>query len=804
MHKNHRENDNLSYSIASTSTNENITPIFSGNSVRFISDQNWYGNDWIIFRVSDGNKTNSSNNVTLKVLPMNDAPVLQNIPTAYSLEGGIVQVQPQAQDVDGDNLSFSYTSPLNSSGMWKTSSGDVGIYSSTVSVTDGNGGSDSGVVTIQVISKVLINEVGQNVNSWVEIYNPSSQNVLASIFSLENSAGNKVTLPSSTIPSHGFLVFESSGWGVNESDHIKLAFNSTIVDDVSLGSYDDGNVSDNAPALVSGKSVGRILDGQDSDVDVNDFKVFDAPTRAVSNSFDMVAPIVEIISPIESFFSDIRAMLFSFRVTDDKVENISCTLVTLNQGNWNAVQSVIAQNGSVTNVSVNNFADGNYTWNVRCTDGTNLVYGNENRTFMISAPDSPLFNFLGTQTINENETVQFTISASDLDGDNLSYSATQLPTGAMFNSSTRMFSWTPSFNQSGNYHILFEVKDSQNLTSTLDVPISVRDVELPPTFDDAEFCTEKDSDIKVEIQDPKKNDDFELGETIEGEITIDNNADEDVDFEVKVYLYDLTDNEVLEELDDLELSVDENDDADLDFSLEIPSDVDEDHKIAVYVFAGEDDDEFCNSDYVMVELERPNDKVVIEDFSVTPETTSKGSNVAFNVKVENLGTRDQDDVYVTLENSVLKISQKSDIFSLDQFDDDEDKKTVTFNVLIPGNASGAYEFTAVVHYSDGSDSESVTLQVDNGQETVVNQPSSGTGTPTIITPDTNTGNQVSGSVKEVLPTISITNVESQQSVGVVKSQTSLGNSILLLIILDILLAIGILIFLIKIIMWMFW
>ncbi|MFH1007372.1 MAG: putative Ig domain-containing protein, partial [Candidatus Latescibacterota bacterium] len=74
-------------------------------------------------------------------------------------------------------------------------------------------------------------------------------------------------------------------------------------------------------------------------------------------------------------------------------------------------------------------------------------------------------------------------SATDDDGDGLTYSASSLPSGAGFNSSTRTFSWTPSYSQSGTYsNVHFEVSDGHGGSDSENITITVNDVDTtPPT-----------------------------------------------------------------------------------------------------------------------------------------------------------------------------------------------------------------------------------------------------------------------------------------------------------------------------------
>jgi len=62
--------------------------------------------------------------------------------------------------------------------------------------------------------------------------------------------------------------------------------------------------------------------------------------------------------------------------------------------------------------------------------------------------------------------------ASDADGDQLVYSASNLPDGASFDPNTRTFSWTPRYDQAGVYSVRFEVTDGQS-TDYEDVTITI-------------------------------------------------------------------------------------------------------------------------------------------------------------------------------------------------------------------------------------------------------------------------------------------------------------------------------------------
>ena len=71
----------------------------------------------------------------------------------------------------------------------------------------------------------------------------------------------------------------------------------------------------------------------------------------------------------------------------------------------------------------------------------------------------PVLAPIGNRSVAAGSTLTFTISAVDVDGDALTYSATNVPPGASFDPSTRVFAWTPTIAQTGTYSMTFSVAD---------------------------------------------------------------------------------------------------------------------------------------------------------------------------------------------------------------------------------------------------------------------------------------------------------------------------------------------------------
>lgn len=118
----------------------------------------------------------------------------------------------------------------------------------------------------------------------------------------------------------------------------------------------------------------------------------------------------------------------------------------------------------------------------RNTGGDSAPSNNVNVT--VPLPNvAPVLAPIGNKSVNEGVTLQFTISATDANGGALTYSASNLPAGAVFNAQTRIFTWQPTYQQSGVYNnVHFQVTDGTFIDSE-DITITVSNVNAPPQFD---------------------------------------------------------------------------------------------------------------------------------------------------------------------------------------------------------------------------------------------------------------------------------------------------------------------------------
>lgn len=86
----------------------------------------------------------------------------------------------------------------------------------------------------------------------------------------------------------------------------------------------------------------------------------------------------------------------------------------------------------------------------------------------------PVWTPLEDQSVDENRTLTFTVSASDPEGKALTYSIGPLPAGASFDPETQEFTWTPDYTQAGEYPIVFYASDGRPVST--EMTITVNDV----------------------------------------------------------------------------------------------------------------------------------------------------------------------------------------------------------------------------------------------------------------------------------------------------------------------------------------
>ncbi|MFH2028975.1 MAG: hypothetical protein ABIJ08_07570 [Nanoarchaeota archaeon] len=157
---------------------------------------------------------------------------------------------------------------------------------------------------------------------------------------------------------------------------------------------------------------------------------------------DTTPPIVGLIGP--NAWENGTYVNFTFNVSDNFDTNISCSLYTDASGNFSLNQTIFVMNNSENKFTLE-LQDGNYTWNVECSDGVNSAFAAANISFNVDTKVlTPLFypnitittssyilviNFSEYVVINSALFNNNSINLSSLDNMSFSYSASGLTNG---------------------------------------------------------------------------------------------------------------------------------------------------------------------------------------------------------------------------------------------------------------------------------------------------------------------------------------------------------------------------------------
>lgn len=157
------DNDRLTVTITTPPTNGNATT--NGTTITYTPDPNYNGADNLTYTVTDIEGSTSSATVSFTVIPVNDAPqftaAATNTSQTINGNGGEGLVALQATDVENDPLTYtllggslpsSISLQSNGTFMGTADVGLSGVFSATIQVSDGNGGTTTTALTVTLNS----------------------------------------------------------------------------------------------------------------------------------------------------------------------------------------------------------------------------------------------------------------------------------------------------------------------------------------------------------------------------------------------------------------------------------------------------------------------------------------------------------------------------------------------------------------------------------------------------------------------------------------------------------------------------
>ncbi len=308
---------------------------------------------------------------------------------------------------------------------------DNGPYTVTVTVTDDKGG----VGTDTVIVSGLDSESGAPLLDTIGPKSVDEGQLLQFTISASDPDGDALTNTTSTLP-EGAVFDAPTGtftWtpGYNQAGSYPVTF-----------TVSDGSLTDSEDVTITVGSGNR-------------------------------APVLDPIGP--QSVAEGQELQFTISASDPDGDALTNTTSTLPEG---AVFD--ADTGTFTWTPGYDQA-GSYTVTFTVSDGS-LTDSEEVTITVGSGNRAPVLDPIGPKSVDEGQLLQFTISASDPDGDTLTNTTSTLPEGAVFDADTGTFTWTPGFDQAGSYPVTFTVSDG-SLTDSEEVTITVGSENRAPVLD---------------------------------------------------------------------------------------------------------------------------------------------------------------------------------------------------------------------------------------------------------------------------------------------------------------------------------
>ena len=429
------EGDTLTYAVSAQPTNGTVVLDPATGTFVYTPNSDYNGSDVFIVTVDDGNGGTTTSTVRIGINPVNDAPV-SNDQNLVTDEDTPIDGQVVATDVDGDTLSYSVSgqptngvvvlNPATGGFTYTPSANYNGSDSFVVTIDDGNGGTTTSRVNIGINP---VNDAPESADQNLTTPEDTPLNGQVVATDVENdtlayAVSGQPTNGSVTLnPATGEFVYTPNA-NYNGSD----SFVVTI---------DDGN---------GGTTTSRI--------NIGVTPVNDAP---VSSNLNLTTPEDTPISSQISA-SDVDGDSLTFTVTGAPGNGS----VSLNPATGSFTYSPNANyNGSDSFVIT--ISDGN--------GGTTTSLVNIGVTPVNDAPVASNLNL----TTDEGVPVNGAISASDPDGDTLSYSILSAPAngGVSLNAATGTFTYTPGAAFSGNDSFVVRVSDGNGGVTTSTVSIGV-------------------------------------------------------------------------------------------------------------------------------------------------------------------------------------------------------------------------------------------------------------------------------------------------------------------------------------------
>ena len=423
--------------------------VISGNQIQYTPPTNFNGTATITYRISDGQGGTATATLTVTVTPVNDAPTATPIAPRSVNDGAAVSVPVAGNfsDVDGNALSFSatglppglsidpVTGVISGTVSNAASQTNAGVYTATISVSDGNGGTVSQTISFTVS-------------------NPPPVATNDSVSTSEDTPVRIDVLANDSDPDRDPLTVITAGAGngtvtINPDGSLRYVPNA------------DFNGTDTITYTISDGQGGTST----ATVTVTVATVNDPPvvSGSIGNQTNLDSQAISL--PVGGAFADPEGDALAF------------TAVGLPAGlTINAATGVIS--GTIDH-SASQSNGGVYSVTVTANDGKG---GSVSQTFTWAVTNPAPVATDDSASVNEDTSVRIPVLANDpdADGDPLTVTAASAGNGTVTINADGSLLYTPNPNFNGSDTIIYRITDREGGFSTASVTVTVNPVNDAP------------------------------------------------------------------------------------------------------------------------------------------------------------------------------------------------------------------------------------------------------------------------------------------------------------------------------------
>ena len=410
-------NDTGVSSISAVGTPGHGSASLSNGQITYTPSTDYAGDDSFTYTVTDGSSNTDTATVHVRVVgDGSHSPTVNSIGNQTNAEGDGVSLQVVATDLDFEPLTYD-ASNLPAGLSINTS---TGLISGTIAYTAAE--TNSGSYSVTVTATDPADHSASQSFTWT-VTNTNRPPEVNSVSDQTSAEGTTIT-PLST--------------GATDPDGDTLTYNaSNLPAGLSINSTTgviSGTIAYTAAETNSGIYTVTVTasDGNASDSTTFTWTVTNTNRAPQVNSIgNQTSPEGVAITPLATGASDPDGDSFTFTATG-LPEGLSIDLGT----------GAITGTPSYTAAQTNN---GSYSVTVNATDSYGAM-GTQSFTWTITNTNrAPIIDEIIDRTDAENDAISLFANATDPDGDTVSYSAGNLPTGLSINSSTGEISGTISF-----------------------------------------------------------------------------------------------------------------------------------------------------------------------------------------------------------------------------------------------------------------------------------------------------------------------------------------------------------------------